>query len=1039
MKGLIKWFIENPIASNLLMFALLGLGLMSIFTTKQEMFPSIQPNFVTVQVMHPGATPEQVEESICVKIEEALDDLDDIKKVKSTASEGFGTVLIEYLENADKDEVVTDIKDKVDAISTFPPDAEKPVVKASEFTMPVLSVAIYGDADSDVALRRLAEDIKDEITAMKEISSVKVVDSKTYEITIELDEDKLSEFNLTTDQVAAAVRASSINISGGTLRTATYGEILIRTDRKAYTGAEFEDIVIIQTPDGLNIKLKDIAKRINDGFEVYDEFIDFNGKPAIMLSVFRVGDQSVPTIADTIKDFVESRRKSLPATFDMAIWKDASKMLEGRRTLMIKNGAMGLALVGLILALFLKLSLALWVVVGLATAMVGTFWVMPQFDQSINMMTLFSFIVALGILVDDAIVVSENVWYHRKNLRKKGIKAAKDGTLEVMVPVFLAIATTVAAFVPMMTMQGTMGQFARVVPIVMTMALSLSLVESLLILPAHLAHLSVLEPKRSPFSPLGWFEAIQKKVASCLEWIVAKAYRPTLRFAIRRRYITLCMGIAAMMLSFGLFAGGFVKFVFFPAIDGDNMVALLEFPVGTPREETQREIERIKRIGEEVVRDLGKQYGLDEKDMIKHSMGVVGTQPQRVDDSWQDGGAGAGGTAGNVGEVNIEILDAEARGELSAKMIIDEWRRRVGSIPMATELTFKADVSGSAEAVNVLLTSENLDDLKRARDQVREHLRVTTGVYDINDDMRPGKLELRPELKEEGRLLGLTDLELIRQIRQRVFGEEVAREQRGRDDVRVKIRLPEADREKIASIADMKIRLPNGAEVDFSTVAELPPLERGPSAVKRADRKRSVSVTAQVDETKVTKNEVNEALMKEYLPTLVAGYQGMSFRLEGDFEQQSNTMGDTMVGLLITMALIFSILALAFRSWTQPVVVMIAIPFGIAGAIIGHYIYGVPFSLLSSIGAMAMAGVVVNDSMIMIDFANRAVQDGVSPKDAIMEAGPRRFRAILITSLTTFAGLFPMLLEKSLQAQFLIPMAISLAFGVVFSTAIILV
>ncbi len=1040
MNGLIKWFAENSVAANLLMLALLAAGLITITTTKTELFPQIQPNVISVSVAWPGATPFEVEEAISVRIEEELDGLQGIKRLTSVAAENVGQVTAEFFDDVDIKEALNDVKTRVDGISTFPPDAERPVVKDSELIAPVLQIAVFGQG-SEIALRRLGDSLKDELVSLPEITNVDMVDSRVFEIWIEVSAAALDGFGITFDHVANAVRQGSVNIASGTIRTGA-GEIVIRTDRQAYRPEELESIPVITRPDGTRVLIRDVAT-IRDGFEDNDYITEFDGRNATLINVNRVGNQSVEAVAGAARRFVEQRRASLPEGMSLAVWKDMSRLYEGRRDLLLKNGAAGLILVLAVLALFLKLKLAMWVVVGLATALIGAFWLMPMVGASVNMLSLFGFIVVLGILVDDAVVVAENVYVHRRRFRKKGLKAAQDGATEISLPVLLAVLTTIAAFLPMVTMPGVMGQFARAIPVVVVLALAMSLVESLFILPAHLTNVSPADPpKRHPANPLGWWERVQTSLSNGLEWWVEYAYRPSLNWALRWRYTVVALAFFVLFGTFGMVGAGWIKFHFFPPIEGDNMIAMLDMPAGTPREVTEAHIRRMREAGEALLAEAEAEANADietrlDQPLLKHSLATVGVQPTKVENSWQTGGGVIGG--GHVGEVNIELLPSEIRGEqVRVADLMNRWRERVGVVPDAVELSFKADVSGAAPPIDVQLMSPSMTDLRSAADEVRRYLDEKAGVTDITDTMRAGKRELRLEVLPEAESLGLTRLEVARQIRQAFFGEEIQRVQRGRDDLKIKVRYPEEERERIDSIEHMLIRLPDGSEIPFTTVAAVEP-GRGPSTIQRANRQRMVSVRADVNPAAdITPTDVNMELASTILPQLMTKYHGMTWSMEGQAAQQAETLGGMGRGTIISMMLIYSLLALAFRSYVQPLIVMSVIPFGMVGALVAHMFLGYQVTLLSLIGLLAMAGVVVNNSLLMIDFTNRARRAGIPAAKAALEAGPRRFRAIVLTSLTTFVGLAPMLFETSVQAKFLIPMAISLAFGVLFSTAITL-
>jgi multidrug efflux pump subunit AcrB len=1016
------------VAGNLLMLFILAGGILTIIGLKLEIFPDVSPNIVNVSVVYPGATPEEIEEGVCIKVEEAIRGLEGIKKVTSSSSENAGIVSAEIEQDADLQEVLDEIKSRVDAISTFPVDAEKPVVVEAKPPKIVLSVVVSGKTD-ERTLKSLAQEVRDELAALPEISRVDIANARPYEISIEVSEDALSRYGLSFDDVAGAVRQGSLNLSGGTVKTRA-GEIILRSDTQAYVGREFEDILLLRSPDGTRITIGDVATVV-DGFEDVDQFSEFDGDPALTITVFRIGKQSAPDVAQAVKTYLEEKRTRLPEGISLTVWKDWSRLLHERLTLLLRNGQTGLILIFVILTLFLRLRLAFWVALGIPISFLGAIWILPSADVTINMMSLFAFIVVLGILVDDAIVVGENI-YHHSRLGKSGRDAAKDGAKEVMKPVILAVLTTIAAFVPMLTLPGTMGQFARVVPIVVIVALAFSLIESLLILPAHLRHMKPPQEEKKPWVvllPWVWFTGLFSKG---LELFVRHVYRPLLGVALRWRYLTLAMGIGVIVLTVGLFGAGYVRFSFFPPIAGDQLVAMVTLPEGTPVENTGAVVGRITEALEEVRQEV---EGDERGSVFKHVLVSVGTQPQVADDSWESGGGAPSGS--HLGEVFVELQPPEVRGEVRPEDIMRRLRERVGPIPEAREVRYDVAINSLGKPINVELRSPSLDDLRTAADRLKEHLATYDGTFDIADNMIAGKREIRLFVKPEAEALGITQAELARQVRQGFYGDEAQRIQRGRDDIKVMVRYPSDRRRSLADLDEMRIRLPDGSEVPFATVARAEE-GRGPAIIRHAEGQRSVRVTADLDLVVANANQIAADLRKGLLADLEAEYAGLRATFEGEQKEQSETMGGLYAGSVLAVLLIYTLLALAFGSFAQPIVVLTAIPFGMVGAVLGHWWMGLDLTLLSSIGFLAMAGVVVNDSMILIDFVNRAREAGTPVLEAVRQAGPRRFRAIILTSLTTFAGLAPLLMEKAAQAQFLIPMAVSLAFGVAFSTMVTL-
>lgn len=1040
MKGWIAWFARNPVAANLLMVLILAAGVFSMHRVRQELLPEVTPRTITVSVPYPGAGPEEVEEAVCVKIEEAVYGTEGVRQITSTASEGIGTVTLELENDADPDEVLNEIKTRVDAIDTFPDEAEKPVIRKLELRRHVVNVAVYGDTD-EKTLKRITERVRDDLASLPGITHVTPASVRTDEISIEVSERTLRKYDLTFDQVVRAVRRASVDLPGGRIKTEG-GEILLRTDSRAESVKAFESLPLRTTADGARLLLGDVAT-IVDGFEDTDLRMRFDGKPAMLLQVWRVGDQNILDIADAVNEYVRTARDRLPEGIFLATSSDNSRLLRGRLDLLLRNGRFGLILVLLVLVLLFRLRLAFWVAAGLVVSFMGAIAFLPVMGVTINLVSLFGFIICLGILVDDAIVISENIYRHNQEGRT-GVQGAVAGTLEVAQPVILAVLTTIAAFVPMLWIPGRMGDFASVIPKVVILALGFSLAEALLILPAHLSH---LRPggrgRRSEDDPpgegragnrngeyaglLGGWRRFQDGLSGGLERFVHRFYRPVLQAAIRWRYLTLAAGLAMLLLTFGLLRGGWIKFVFFPPIEADVVSVSVEMPEGTPAYVTDRVVRRIERAAMRLRREFeGERPGT----VIRHVSAAVGTSPFRG----QRGMQVRTFQGANIGEVALELVPGEER-EISARSIMKRWRELVGPVPDAA-LTYSSDILRGGNPIDIRLSHASLQVLRRAAAELKRKLRDYRGVFDITDSHKEGKRELRLTLRPAAEAAGLSEIDLARQVRSAFYGAEVQRFTRNREEVKVMVRLPEADRRTLDGIETLRIRGEAGTEIPFAAVARIR-WGRGPARIQRADRNRSIHVTADVDENEANANEILADLRSGFLPQLVTEFPGLRFDLEGEQREQRETLGGIFRGSLLVLLLIYTMLAVLFRSYLQPVLIMLAIPFGIAGAVWAHFFLGMPLTLMSMIGIMALTGLVVNDSLILIDFVNHRRKES-DPEEAVLAAGPLRFRPILITTLTTFAGLTPMLLERSLQAQFLIPMAVSLAYGVAFATVITL-
>ncbi len=1030
-RGPLAWFAGHHVAANLLMVGILVAGALSLFQTKLEVFPEFDTDTINIQVPYRGATPAEAEEGVCIRVEEAIASIEGIKRLRSAAMEGLGTVTVELYENADDQEVLDDIKAAVDRIETFPEETEKPVVAMADTRRRVITVAIHGDA-SEKTLKTLAEHIRDDLTAGDGISQVEVSGVRNYEISIEISEESLRRYGLSFQQVANAVRLSSLDLPGGAVKTAG-GEILLRTKGQKYHGEEFENITVMTKSDGTRLLLKDVATII-DGFEESDTASRFDGEPAALIQVYRVGDEGALQIARITKDYLEKIAPTLPAGISVSTWDDDSIVLRQRIGLLLRNARLGLVLVFLCLALFLNLRLALWTTMGIPISFLGGLWLAPHFDVSINMVSLFAFIISLGIVVDDAIVVGENIYsYLEKGMRP--IEAAIKGVREMAVPVTFAIITTIAAFAPLLYVAGMMGKVMRQIPIVVIAVLAMSLVEALIILPAHLS----TRGRRWPRIVSGLtsaFERVQLKAQRHLESFVNGPYLRLLNLTLEWRYATIATALATLLMVVGLVASGYLKFSLMPKVDADNMVASLTMPQGTPVEVTERILSRIEKAAYEVAAQFETQDPQNNQKLLRHTSLTVGERPSA-------GGHGPtaktsiGGTSSNIGEVNVELLGSDVR-TVSSNHLVNLWREAVGEVPGAVSLIYQSSLFSGGDAISVQLAHRSFPTLLKAVESLEQAVAEYPGVKDVDNSFLVGKKELKLALTTEGRTLGLTLSDLGRQVRAGFYGEEAQRIQRGRDDVRVMVRYPESERRSLADIENMRIRLPSGAEAPFSTVAQVTE-GRGYATIDRVDRRRVVTVTADVDADVGNANDINRELRTTILPGLVRDFPGLVFDFEGEQRNQQESLGSLKTNFLVAQLAIFALLAIPFRSYLQPLIVMSAIPFGLVGAILGHVIMGYDLSLLSLFGMVALTGVVVNDSLIMVDLVNRERARGIQLDQAIRDAGTRRFRPIMLTTATTFLGLTPMILETSLQAKFLIPMAISLAFGIVFATAITLI
>ncbi len=1022
MKGPIAWMAENHVASNILMLVFLLGGLLIGRNVKQEVFPELAADIVSVSIIYPGASPEEVEEGVVKPIENSISGLDNIKRITATAGENVGTVMLEVLEGGNVDEVLNDVKSEVDRIRTFPEEAEKPVISKVTGRREVLTLVVYGNA-SERALVEHAERVRDDLIAMPNITQVSVESARPYEISVEISEENLRKYNLTLSQVAGIIRRASLDLAGGSIKT-DGGEILIRTSEKRYKGFAYDSVAVFAHPNGSRVLLKDIAD-VKDEFADVDQIVLFDDVPAVVVKVYRVGDQTPKLVSKTVNEYIKLRNIELPPSVQIAIWEDYSIILNQRLNLLLRNGFLGLMLVLITLSLFLEIRLAMWVALGIFVAFMGSLMFMPMFDASINMISLFAFIIILGVVVDDAIVVGENIFvYYRSGETLQN--AAKKGAIEVAPAVVFAGLTTFCAFGPLLFVSGTMGKIMFLIPVIVISVLFVSLVESLFVLPSHLANRfnsskafiwTYIESKRAHFDKL-------------IEWLINNTYVNTLKWVMNHRYEALAIALAIQLMTIGFIRGGHIKFIFMPEVEADEVIAKLELEPGSAFEETAVVTEYIQRQGELVITEFDDEQD-DGESALKHVYTMIGSQLAGR------GPHSEGATfATNIAEVHLRLVDPDER-DVSATEVARKWQKAVGEIAGVDKLTFSYELMRMGSDIDIQLSHNDYEMLERATVRLKMELERYAGVKEVTDSYSEGKRELKLQLKPEAASLGVSEFDLASQVRSAFYGAEALRLQRGKNEVKVMVRYPKEDRRSMSTIDNMRIRTVQGGEIPFYQAAYV---EEGHAfnIIRRTDRQRVVNVTARVDKKVANSGEVLNDLKEGTLAQMAVDFPGLSFDFEGQSRDQRESMSSMMVGFAFALFLIYALLAVLFGSYLQPVAVMSAIPFGVVGAVIGHILLGYNLSMISMFGIVALSGVVVNSSLMLIVFINRRREKGAPLKEAILQAGKRRFRPIIMTSLTTFFGLTPMILETSMQARFLIPMAISLGFGVLFSTAITL-
>ena len=1008
-KGLIAWFARNSVAANLLMWILLIGGVFGAFGIQKQVFPNFEVNIISVRVPYLGAAPQEVEEGVLLKVEDAIKDLDGIKQITSTATEGMGSVTIEVEEDYDVQVVLDEVKSQVDAIPSFPGNTEKPIVYRTKFQQDVLWIAVYGDA-SERELKEFAKNLRDDVANLPGISNVQVVGDRDYEISIEMSEYTLQKYDLTFSEVVNAVRQSSVDLPGGTIKSDN-GNILLRTKGQAYTGWEFAQIVLLTRADGSRLTLGDIAT-IDDGFVEDPQYAMFDNQPAVNVRVKAVGDQNALEISKEVNQYLEKNKKDFPAHIRADAWGDSSFYLADRLNMMLENMFWGGVLVFLVLSLFLKIKLAFWVMVGLPVCFLGTLMVLPMegLGVSINMLSLFAFILVLGIVVDDAIIMGESA-YSEIDAKGHSTDNVIAGVKKVAMPATFGVLTTIAAFSPMLMVSGPFGVIWKTIGLVVIVCLTFSLIESKLILPAHLAHMRL-----KPYDPAkaNRFQRFRDFFSEGIKSFIKNIYAPFLVKAVKARYVTLAAFVSMLILTYGMFKGDWVRFVFFPTIPSDFVMASVELEPGSSLSQRDKAMDTL----------LDAMYRMDEQLTRETGSGVISHAV-----AFDQGSLG--------GQVFAELSKGESR-EVTDTEIQRRWREFMPEIPGVKTLNFNAPGGpGGGSDLSFEFSSSDITQLELISKDVKAALAEYNGVSDINDTFAGGADEIQLQLKPQAEALGITLQQLGQQVRYGFYGAEVQRVQRDDEEVKVMVRYPKEERNSIGHLETMRVRSPAGQDVPFEQVADIE-LGKGYDSIIRVDGQRSVTVSAAVDKDIAEPNEVTMEMITRVIPEIMKKYPRVEFKLQGNSREQMEAMTSLAQGLLFALFAIYALLAIPLRSYTQPLIIMSVIPFGIVGAILGHLMLGHAVSVLSICGIIALSGVVVNDSLIMVDFVNRARQEGHRLMDAAISAGTQRFRAIILTSLTTFMGLVPIMFERSLQAQVVIPMAISLAFGILFATVITL-
>ena len=1002
-RGMISWMTHNRVTPNIMMLVFILGGLFVATKIKQEVYPESDLDLVTIMMAYPGSSPEEVEQGIILAIEEGIRGLDGIKEVTATAGEGSANVRAELLEEADSQKVYQDIKQQIDRITTFPEDTEEPEVSLAVHRHEVLQIQLYGQV-SEWILRELAEEVRDRLLQNPEITQVDLYGAREYEIHIEVPQDILRTYGLTLDEIASKIKRTSVEIPGGLIETKG-GDILLRVKQRRDWAHEFAQIPIVTTAEGTILYLSNIAT-VTDDFEETDRFATYNGDSSIGIAIYRIGKQTPIGVSDAAKEAMKEIEKDLPPGVNWAVSRDRSEMYRQRLSLLLKNAFFGLVLVLILLTLFLEYKLAFWVTLGIPTSFLGAFLFLPAMGITINMMSMFAFIIALGIVVDDAIVAGENIYEYR-NRGMSLAEAAILGARDVAIPVSFSILTNIIAFLPLCFVPGVIGRIFKTIPFVVITVFSISWFESLLILPAHLAHSDTKSR-----SALGVFlHERQQRFSQKVTRFIEEVYGPFLDKCIKHRYLTLAFGVVVFFVILGYVFSGRIGIILMPRIESDRSVVTATLPYGSA-------FEKASKVSNRLVQAAGEVANRNGGDKLAEGIFAL------IDE--------------NKVEVTVYLTDPDIR-PISTSELTKQWRDAVGQITGLESLKFESDRGGpgSGATLTVELNHRDIDILDRASAELADILSEFPNVKDIDDGYTPGKQQLDFTIKPEGESLGLTAYEVARQVRNAFYGAEALRQQRGRNEVKVKVRLPKNDRVSEYDLERLLIHTPSGSDVPLMQIADVK-RGRAYTTINRRNARRTVTVTADVDPIDET-SLVQATLDSEILPKLVQDYPGLSYGYEGRQADFKESMQKLVSGFVLALLGIFVLLAIPFGSYSQPMIVMVAVPFGIIGAILGHMIMGYSLSIMSMMGIIALSGVVVNDSLILIDYSNRLKRQGSSSFQAIRLAGIRRFRPIILTSLTTFGGLAPMIFETSRQARFMIPMALSLGYGILFSTAITLV
>lgn len=1006
MRRIITHFIKYPVAVNVVIIGIIFLGLMGMFSLRSSFFPLNESRIINISVVYPGASPQEMEEGIVLKIEDNLRGLVGIDRFTSVSSENSARIMVEVIKGYDVDAVLQDVKNAVDRVPSYPVGMEPPVISKSIFRTEAVSFVVSGENVSLRTLKEIAREIESDLRMIDGISQVDLSGFPAEEIEIAVDEDKLRAYDLTFREVASAVSATNILVTGGSIKTESE-EYLIRVNNRSYYGRELDRIVVKAEPNGNTIRLSDVAI-VRDRWNEDPDRSYFNGKPSISISVNTTNSEDLIGVAKKTKDYIEEFNRS-HTNVQLDITRDASDTVEERTKLLLKNGSQGVFLVLLFLALFLKPRLAFWVAFGIPISFLGMFMFADMLGITINVLSLFGMILVIGILVDDGIVIAENIYYHYENGNNR-IKAAIDGTMEVITPITSAIATTILAFSTFFFLEGRVGEFFGEVSMVVVLTLSISLIEALIILPAHVAHSKALTKNQKTY-------IFNRYADKFISWLRDKLYAPYLKFFLKHKFMGIAIPVMFLVITLGAISGGIIRITFFPSIASDRVSITLRMPQGTNEVITDSLASRIERAVWEVNEDFKKRQ-TGNLDIVDNVIKRIGP-----------------GTAN--ASITVNLLPGEER-DFPSYVISTAINDKVGPLYGVETLEFGSGSNFGGKPIAVSLMSNNIEDLKGAKDLLKENLRQNPLLKDISDNDPAGIKEIEITLKDNAYALGFTLNDVISQVRSGFFGFQAQRFQRRRDEIRVWVRYDRDERSSIKNLDDMRVVSPAGQRVPLSEIADYR-IARGEISINHLDGRREITVDADLkDPRNSSATDILAEVRNQVMPEIQARFPTVTAGFEGQNREASRTADSAGKVLPVILFLMFVIIAFTFRSISQPLLLLIMVPFSLIGVAWGHWIHNYPINMLSFLGIIALVGIVVNDGLVLIEKFNGFLRQGLGFNEAILEAGKSRFRAIFLTSLTTIAGLSPLILEKSRQAQFLIPMAISIAYGIGLATLLTL-